>query len=323
MRSPEATGFEVQKAGGLPTFICEVARAIKRSGKTTSQAIAIAVSRMKVWAVTGEPDTKAKAAKALAEWEKLRAKSKAKTAKKIATSHGSEDEEYVFLAKLDVPEFSIESVRMAWEKKNREDRQAAREARRAQDQDPYDGSPESDYRYVREMWSTFMILQGEDSGGLYYKVPYSVTSKGAVTFGKEQKVVVDYKPIKDSSQSTEETSEVAMSALDLDAWADLTSVALTPSERIALAMEKPYGDVKYADPGYRDSRKRYPLDSEAHCRAAWSYINMPKNQKGYTAAQLASIKAKIKSALKKYGAEIAASAPVSAVESLISLVKAK
>jgi hypothetical protein len=42
--------------------------------------------------------------------------------------------------------------------------------------------------------------------------------------------------------------------------------------------KKPYGDVTYADPGYqKDGKKRYPLDTEAHCRAAWSYINMPKN----------------------------------------------
>jgi phage major head subunit gpT-like protein len=66
--------------------------------------------------------------------------------------------------------------------------------------------------------------------------------------------------------------------------------------------KKPYGDVTYADPGYQsDGKKRYPLDSEDHCRAAWSYINMPKNAAKYSSSQLASIKSKIKSALKKYG----------------------
>lgn len=74
----------VQDAGGLPTYLCEIARAIKKTGKTTSEAIAIAVSRIKVWA-TGkgvDKDTQAKAAKTLAEWEKLRAKSHAKSAAK-------------------------------------------------------------------------------------------------------------------------------------------------------------------------------------------------------------------------------------------------
>src|SRR5215831_8093109 len=43
------------------------------------------------------------------------------------------------------------------------------------------------------------------------------------------------------------------------------------------AGDKPYGDVKYADPGYQsDGKKRYPIDTEKHIRAAWNYINKPK-----------------------------------------------
>jgi hypothetical protein len=69
-----------------------------------------------------------------------------------------------------------------------------------------------------------------------------------------------------------------------------------------MADTTPYGDVTYADPGYQaDKVKRYPLDSEAHCRAAWSYINMPKNAAKYTSSQVASIKSRIKAAGKKYG----------------------
>lgn len=67
----------------------------------------------------------------------------------------------------------------------------------------------------------------------------------------------------------------------------------------------PYGDVTYADPGYqKDGKKRYPLDSAAHCRAAWAYINMPKNAAEYTAEQLASIKSKIKAAAAKFNIDI-------------------
>jgi hypothetical protein len=65
------------------------------------------------------------------------------------------------------------------------------------------------------------------------------------------------------------------------------------------APNEPYGDVSYADPGYR-GEKKYPIDNEAHVRAAWSYINMPKNRGFYTADQLEHIEAKIKSAAKKY-----------------------
>ncbi len=69
--------------------------------------------------------------------------------------------------------------------------------------------------------------------------------------------------------------------------------------------KQPYGNVPYADPGYKsDGRKRYPIDSAAHTKAAWSYINMPKNQKGYSSAQVASIKGRIKGAAKKFGIDI-------------------
>lgn len=69
----------VQKEGGLPDYICRIAKAIKRSGKSTSQAIAIAVSRVKVWATGKGVDakTQAKAAAAVAQWEKLRGKAHA------------------------------------------------------------------------------------------------------------------------------------------------------------------------------------------------------------------------------------------------------
>jgi uncharacterized protein DUF6582/Mu-like prophage I protein len=60
-----------------------------------------------------------------------------------------------------------------------------------------------------------------------------------------------------------------------------------------------YGDVTFAD----EKNKKYPLDSETHVRAAWSYINMPKNAAKYSSGDVASIKRKIKAAGKKYGIE--------------------
>jgi hypothetical protein len=84
----------VEGVGGLPTYICEIARAIKRTGKTTSEAISIAVSRVKVWASGKgvDKDTQAKAAKAVAEWEAKKAKSHAKSAgKKVAASAVTSD----------------------------------------------------------------------------------------------------------------------------------------------------------------------------------------------------------------------------------------
>jgi len=57
-----------------------------------------------------------------------------------------------------------------------------------------------------------------------------------------------------------------------------------------------YGNVTYADP----TNKKYPLDSETHVRAAWSYINMPKNAQKYSSKDVAAIKGRIKAAGKKY-----------------------
>lgn len=80
------------------------------------------------------------------------------------------------------------------------------------------------------------------------------------------------------------------------------------------------GVAEFADPGYLDSSrkpakggngvKRYPIDAK-HVQAAWSYINMPKNQKGYSASQLAAIKGRIKAAMKKYGHDVSEAASLS------------
>lgn len=75
----------VQKNGGLPNYICNIAKDIVEGGSPVSRAIAIAVGRVKVWAAGGDnvkPDTRAKAAKAVAQWEALKAKAHAKSAVK-------------------------------------------------------------------------------------------------------------------------------------------------------------------------------------------------------------------------------------------------
>lgn len=61
----------------------------------------------------------------------------------------------------------------------------------------------------------------------------------------------------------------------------------------------PKDKSKYAD----EVNLKYPIDNEKHIRAAWSYINMPKNQKGYSPEQIARIKSRIKKAGKKFGIE--------------------
>lgn len=68
---------------------------------------------------------------------------------------------------------------------------------------------------------------------------------------------------------------------------------------------KPYGNVKYADPGYRaDGKKRYPIDTEEHARAAWAYISKSKNASQYSSADLKKVKGAIMRACKKFGIDV-------------------
>jgi hypothetical protein len=62
--------------------------------------------------------------------------------------------------------------------------------------------------------------------------------------------------------------------------------------------------VEYADPGYQDDKvKRYPIDTEAHAKAAWSYIHQASNAEKYSADDLTKVRVKIQAALKKFGVE--------------------
>ena len=76
-------------------------------------------------------------------------------------------------------------------------------------------------------------------------------------------------------------------------------------EAVDKADKAPYGNVEYADPGYQsDKKKRYPVDTAAHAKAAWSYINKDSNASKYSSDDLAKVKKKIMAACKKFGIEI-------------------
>lgn len=109
-----------------------------------------------------------------------------------------------------------------------------------------------------------------------------------------------------------------------DDFTDVLLVIADEMEAVTKAADtkKPYGDVTYADPGYqKDGKKRYPLDTEQHVRAAWSYINVSDNASAYSAEQLASIKAKIKAAMKKLGAEMEDTSKADGSESIVAKIK--
>lgn len=72
----------VDHAGGLPSYIERIAKHLHyEQGMSIGHAIAAAVNQVKKWAAGGKnvnPDTRAKAAKAVAEWEAKKAKGKVK-----------------------------------------------------------------------------------------------------------------------------------------------------------------------------------------------------------------------------------------------------
>lgn len=81
-----------------------------------------------------------------------------------------------------------------------------------------------------------------------------------------------------------------------------THAKMEHAGRAAMADSKPYGDVKYADP----KNGKYPVDTEEHARAAWSYINKAENAAQYpmNGVTLSEVKDRIKAACRKFGIEI-------------------
>ena len=81
----------VQEEGGLPEYICRVARSIMKGGVSRERAIPMAIGTMRRWASSGrvseggkgggsqvDAKTRAQAIKALAQWEAMKAKRKSK-----------------------------------------------------------------------------------------------------------------------------------------------------------------------------------------------------------------------------------------------------
>lgn len=178
----------VEKSGGLPNYICHIAKGVMKSGKSKGQAIAIAVSRVKAWAAGGSTNsrggpevtaaTRAKAAKAVAQWTALKAKNAARKVVKASRVDGSQ---YLVLSETD--SYSMEMVSRAWRAKEHALHEAEEKAKGGMMSDSMSMESPSigEYRYISEVWSDYVIVSCED--GQYLKIPYTVTS-GMVDFGE-------------------------------------------------------------------------------------------------------------------------------------------
>lgn len=189
-RSPKKNW--VENAGNLPPYIRKIARAVERSGKPLSTAIAIAISRIKKWAAGGsnvDADTRAKAAKALAAWEALKAKNKAKKVVKASNEYG----DYLMLSHI--PSFKTDIVRGAWEAQERIrreqwERDHPREYRRSGDMEAEVTRDYYPYRWIKELWTDFILVETESGGQTeLVKIKYTVNPiTQDVTFGDEVEV---------------------------------------------------------------------------------------------------------------------------------------
>lgn len=188
----------VDQGGGLPDFICRTAKAIVRSGKSVSSAIAIAVSKMRTWSVSGKGDTKSKAIKALAEWEALKAKSKGKT-NLSGTSNNV----------LNLSAFKLDDVSTAyqhhWDVKRTEWNKAHRTGAAYES---YISPNRYSYRYVKEVWSTFLIVKSDTGNdAALYKVPFKANKDGTFDFSEDIPVKQNYVVIKESAELSLDMSD--------------------------------------------------------------------------------------------------------------------
>ena len=261
----------VEKQGGLPEYICEIARAIMRGGTPRSRAIAIAVSRVKRWAVdpTKNADTRAKAAKAIAEWEAKKAKSHAKTAaKKIAASF-SIDSDINNVLVLSNMSFPVDVVRNAFDEQQRKYRLAYRA------KNPFTDSEDVPRLRLVELWSDHVIASdGYNDGAKLYRVNYTVDVNHNVVFGEMQEVVRKYIPVGviDNGPSDSELEQlmatqspcgerVAMSSAsgrdDANLVLQLAALNPTPEER-----------KRWASEGVAMPDGSYPIPTVVYLRAA-------------------------------------------------------
>jgi hypothetical protein len=169
------------------------------------------------------PATRAKAAKAVAEWEALKSKNKAKGLVKASREDGSD-----YLIVLSDTSFNTDLVRTAYNQVQNDMRKAARAEGDGGDTMSYP------YTYIRELWTDHILVEIENKGGQSLaSVPYEVKD-GEVTFGEAQKVEIKYVPV-GSDDSADELDDDEKALLG-----DLLKMAApdTALGRIQLAAQK-------------------------------------------------------------------------------------
>jgi hypothetical protein len=90
----------VEDVGGLPNYVCQVARAVARGGRTLDSAIPIAIGTLKNWAAgkgNVSAAVRARAAAAIAEWEAKKARARANSVDPVTFEMDGDDEHLIDL----------------------------------------------------------------------------------------------------------------------------------------------------------------------------------------------------------------------------------
>lgn len=80
--------------------------------------------------------------------------------------------------------------------------------------------------------------------------------------------------------------------------------------------KEPYGNVAYADPGFRNDVKRYPINTPEHVRATWDYFQHANDRDRYSAAEQHHIEDEIRTAARKFGIKLEGDSQKSIVEKI-------
>lgn len=219
----------VEKEGGLPKPIEDLAVELVKKGMNRSRAIATAISRAKHFASTSkDAKVRAKWSKAVADWERLKAKAHARPNANKMKASADVDGEVLVLAAGYGSGYNTEIVTKAFDEQQRQYRVAYRS------RNAFSGDSEDIPQLVlKELWTDCIIAYdpGEDQ---LYKVGYVVTSDRKVYFGDPIKVRLEYVPdegMMEMGESEDDSEEQGVmmssnSALDKIMALPLTNSAL-------------------------------------------------------------------------------------------------
>jgi hypothetical protein len=156
------------------------------------------------------------------------------------------------------------------------------------------------YEHVAEQYRTAAAVLSHREGRTI--APHEVQ---AVTWLTRQRLNADQ-----DATSPGGKGRITVQKNQREKWKDLTREhtphlheEVPPNSHVSkkLAVDKPYGDVEYADPGLRGDKARYPINTPEHIRAAEDYIHHPGNERKYSPGELHEVEDKIDHAAEEHG----------------------